>query len=117
MRLRKNHSQMEDELIGDEYRLEIRPCYGDVVAGIRRLGSSAVDQFLDELAPIASDVAGGEPTAEKRLGRLLHDWGVTVAAIESAGGLDGLAKKAELQSHELAIDVDSAIAKLVGLLN
>jgi hypothetical protein len=81
---------MAKEEAGEAMRDDRSACYGDVVGGVRRLGQEAIDSFLDGLAPHVVDIASDDADAQRRLGRFLHDWGVTVAVLEVVGGPDAL---------------------------
>lgn len=97
------------EIVGQDVE---RACYPGVVAGVRRLGQAAVDEFLEGFAPFADALARGDDGAERAMGWSIHEWGVTVGVIESAGGVEALNKSFDACDGRAGLSVDESIAKL-----
>ena len=85
--------------------------YGDVVSLVRHLGSQALEEFIDGIAPHLHAIQQGQSSAAIGLAEYLHDCALSAALIADAGGFAAMRGPAEEALTAPPMTKEEALAK------
>lgn len=87
----------------------------NVIEAVRRLGSTVLDQFLDDLAPHLAAVQRGEKEADAELRRFLLEAAVSAFVIDEAGGIKAMEQADRAAAQTPARSQKEVVAELTRL--